>query len=507
MKTFKRYLLTICATTYSGVFFLRIFHYGFLYEKPSEIILGCVPTVFITLGLILICSLFQWPLLNNFDRIIEKGQKNNNTLTKKEIDKCMKSYRTYDMIIIIAHIVGFLVGAGSTAIITSAKGIAPFNPVTFTLIEIQSVATGYMCYIINYVLVKRIHMAGMMKQVGIKLSENLSLLQNIAMWASIDTAIINMITVSYNIILNPRADGFKNFLTYCLIGWITSLLEFFIVFRVITKRIQKTQRAVSENLLSESTTLAVATKQSAATSQNQSAAVKEIVATMQDSTALANNIGERIKEVTNLAEQSRDAVISGNEALQKNVNELLSIKNTNMQTIDGMKELNHKINGIWDIVGIINNVADKTKIIAFNAELEASNSGEAGKNFHVVATEIRRLSDNIIDSIKEIRDIITEIQKSSDALIQDSEKETAQIDSGCESARSLENEFESIMQSSKTTADSSHQILNTVDQLTYASEQILITLQEIAKGIEDFTQSTSSISASSESVKEIASLL
>ena len=167
MKTFKRYLLTICATTFSGVFFLRIFHYGFLYEKPSEIILGCVPTVFITLGLILICSLFQWPLLNEFDSIIEKGKKNNNTLTKKEIAKCMKAYRTYDIIIIIAHIVGFLVGAGSTAIISSAKGLAPFNPITFTLIELQSVATGYMCYIINYVLVKRIHMAGLMKQVGI----------------------------------------------------------------------------------------------------------------------------------------------------------------------------------------------------------------------------------------------------------------------------------------------------------------------------------------------------
>ena len=66
----------------------------------------------------------------------------------------MKAYRTYEIIIIIAHIVGFLVGAGSTAIISSAKGLAPFNPVTFTLIELQSVATGYMCYIINYVLVK-----------------------------------------------------------------------------------------------------------------------------------------------------------------------------------------------------------------------------------------------------------------------------------------------------------------------------------------------------------------
>ena len=74
------------------------------------------------------------------------------------------------------------------------------------------------------------------------------------------------------------------------------------------------------------------------------------------------------------------------------------------------------MNGIWDIVGIINNVADQTKIIAFNAELEASSSGEAGKNFHIVATEIRRLSDTILDSIKEIKIVIDEIQKPLTAL-------------------------------------------------------------------------------------------
>ncbi|MBR6216046.1 MAG: hypothetical protein IKQ84_06500 [Spirochaetaceae bacterium] len=507
MKTFKRYLTTILITTYAGVFFLRIFHYGFIYEKPSEIILGFAPTFFITLALIAICSFFQWPLLTAFEKTIEKGKRNPDSITQDDIDFCLKAYRNYDLIIIIAHVIGFLLGAGSTAIISSAKGIAPFNPITFTLIEMQSVATGFMCYTVNYVLVKRIYMAGQMRQIGIKLSENLSRVQNVAMWASVDASIINMMTVPYGIILNSRTDGYNTFLIYCLIGWVTSLVEFFIVFKVITKTIQRNEKTISNNLMAETQHLADATKQNAENSQNQTAAVKEIVATMHDSTELANNIGEKIKQVTSLAEKSRDAVLSGSQALQNNVQELLNIKNTNILTIDGIKELNSKINGIWDIVSIINNVADQTKIIAFNAELEASSSGEAGKNFHIVATEIRRLSDNIIDSIKEIREIIAEIQKASDTLILDSEKGTAQIDSGCESARSLESGFESIMESSKATASSSHEILDTVNQLTSASEQIFITLQQIAQGIESFSKSTSNISTASENVKDIASLL
>ena len=239
----------------------------------------------------------------------------------------------------------------------------------------------------------------------------------------------------------------------------------------------------------------------------QSAAVKEIVATMHDSSELASNIGNKVRQVNSLAEKSRDAVISGSKALQNNVKELMDIRNTNMLTIEGIKELNKKVNKIWDIISIINNIAAQTKIIAFNAELETSSSGEAGKNFHIVATEIRRLSDNIIDSIKEIKSIIDEIQKAADTLILDSEKGTKQIDSGCNSANSLETGFESIMDSSRATADSSSEILEYIGQLTYSSEQIFIILKQIAQGIENFSKNTENISLASENVKEIASLL
>ena len=507
MKTFKRYLSLICTTTYIGVFILRIYHYSFLYEEPALIILGCVPTVLITFGLILICSLFQFPLLNKFDKVIKKGTDNPESLTEEDFKLCNKAYREYDIIIIIAHVMGFLIGAGSTAIIEALTGKNVFNPTTFIIIELQSVGIGFMCYTINNVLVKRLWMTQQMRSIGMKLSDNLTRVQNIAVASCVYVSVMNMITVPYNLVQHPRENGYPTFIVYAVIGGLVNCAICAVTYLVIAKRIQKVEKTVSVNLLSETKNLAEATKQSAENSQNQSAAVKEIVATMHDSTELANNIGEKIRQVTTLAEQSRDAVVSGSEALQKNVNELIAIKNTNVLTIDGIKGLNSKINGIWDIVSIINNVADQTKIIAFNAELEASSAGEAGKNFHIVATEVRRLSDNIIDSIKEIREIITEIQKASDTLILDSEKGTKQIDNGCESARSLESGFESIMQSAKATADSSHEILENVGQLTSASEQIFITLQQIARGIESFTQNTASISSASENVKEIAGLL
>ena len=507
MNVFKIFLTLIFSTTYLGIFTLRVFHYGFIYERPSAIIFECIPTVSISFFLILGCAIVEYPILTRFESIIKKGRRDKSSITESDVAECMSCYKKFDIAIAAGDAIGFLLGAGSTAIIESIKGIAPFEPLVFLIIELQSVGIGFLCYTLIVFLVKHILMTSQMREIGIQVNENLSRNLNIAIGSCVYISIMNMITVPINLIKNPGEGNFNKYLLYCLIGAVLDGLICFGTYYLIIRKIQKTEKHISSNLLKETQNLVSATKESAETSHNQSTAVKEIVATMQDSTELAGNISEKVKHVTSLAEKSRDAVLSGREVLQKNVNELLEIKNTNRLTIEGIRELNKKINSIWDIVSIINVVADQTKIIAFNAELEAASSGEAGKNFHIVATEIRRLSDNIIDSIKEIKERISEIQKASDSLILDGERGTEQINSGYTGAKSLEKDFESIMQSSDNTAASTHEILEHVSQLSSSSEQIFITLKQIAEGIENFSEFTSSISSSSENVRKIADLL
>ncbi len=261
---------------------------------------------------------------------------------------------------------------------------------------------------------------------------------------------------------------------------------------------------VSENLLSETQNLVVASRETAATSQDQSAAVKEIVATMEDSNTLSENISTKIKDVAGVATKTSADVLSGVETLAQNVAQLREIFDANQETIEGIKALSDKIENIWDIVTLINSVADQAKIIAFNAELEASSAGEAGKNFHIVATEIRRLADGIIDGTKEIKERINEIQQSSDSLIIKSESGTAKINEGCEKAKELESKFNSIKSSAEITATSSADITNIIQQQATASEQILITLKQISAGVENFTQATENISTSSTKLKTLA---
>ncbi len=264
------------------------------------------------------------------------------------------------------------------------------------------------------------------------------------------------------------------------------------------------EHKIGEQLLAETQNLAVSSKETAATAQDQSAAVKEIVATMEDNTALSEDISQKIKDVSGVANKTSSDVSEGVSYLEENVRQLHEIAVANQTTIDGIKLLDEKIENIWDIVTLINSVADQAKIIAFNAELEASSAGEAGRNFHIVATEIRRLADGIIDGTKEIKEKINEIQQSSDSLILASESGTEKIKAGVDNAKNLEERFGSIKNASEITATSAGDITTIIQQQALASEQILVTLKQIASGVENFTMATEHISLASQNLKKIA---
>ena len=270
------------------------------------------------------------------------------------------------------------------------------------------------------------------------------------------------------------------------------------------RKMRKSEQDLGANLFEETQTLVVAAKENAATAQDQSAAVKEIVATMEDSNALSENISSKIHDVSKVAEKTSSDVADGVASIEQNVAQLHAIFDANQQTIEGMKVLSERIESIWDIVTLINSVADQAKIIAFNAELEASSAGEAGKSFRIVANEIRRLSDGIIDGTKEIKERINEIQHSSDSLILASESGTKKINEGYENAKNLGDRFASIKNSAEITAASAGDISEIIQQQTSASEQILIALKQISAGVENFTVATDNISTSSEHIRAMS---
>jgi methyl-accepting chemotaxis protein len=264
-----------------------------------------------------------------------------------------------------------------------------------------------------------------------------------------------------------------------------------------------TTRKSTDEINSMIQSLSSSSQETSAVANQQAAAVKEIVSTMEDADELAKMINKKIIEVTRTTDNTRSIVEQGFDIVKNSIEKMDEINDANKTTIDGIIFLNEKINNIWEIVKIINGIADQTKIIAFNAELEASAAGEAGKNFQIVATEIRRLADRTVKSTSEINERITEIQKSSDRLLLTSENGTEKISEGNELSNKINTMFGDILGSSEASTDSTKQISLSIKQQVSSFEQILLALRQISEGVDNAALSTKETTKVADNLQEL----
>ncbi|OQY36973.1 MAG: hypothetical protein B6229_09060 [Spirochaetaceae bacterium 4572_7] len=263
-------------------------------------------------------------------------------------------------------------------------------------------------------------------------------------------------------------------------------------------------REITDTVVELIQALSSSSQETSSTANQQAAAVKEIVSTMEDVDALTRSIEKKVIEITRISEDTQSTVQNGFGIVKNSMIKMDEINIANKTTIDGIRLLSERIDNIWDIVNMINGIADQTKIIAFNAELEASAAGEAGKNFQIVATEIRRLADSTVHSTNEIKEKITEIQKSSDRLILTSEDGTEKIKEGNLLTENINNLFQDILNSAEVSTDSTKNVSKSIAQQVVTFEQTLIAIKQISGGVDNIAVAARETAGASDNLRGVS---
>jgi twitching motility protein PilJ len=187
-----------------------------------------------------------------------------------------------------------------------------------------------------------------------------------------------------------------------------------------------------------------------------------------------------------VAQQSLSTAKQGTMAVQNTIEGMNRIRDQVQETAKRLKRLGESSQEIGEIVQLIEDIADRTSILALNASIQAAMAGEAGRGFAVVAEEVERLADRSSEATKKIAGLVKTIQLGTNEAISAMEESTREVVEGSQVAdkagQSL-SEIEAV----------SHHLSDLIESISSASKQQASSSQTVSKSmaaVSDITQQT-----------------
>jgi twitching motility protein PilJ len=157
-------------------------------------------------------------------------------------------------------------------------------------------------------------------------------------------------------------------------------------------------------------------------------------------------VAEAAKEAETVAREASKIAQKGGEAVENTVAGILEIRETVAETTRKVKRLAESSQEINSIVAIVSQIASRTNLLALNASIEAARAGEAGRGFAIVADEVRQLADRSAKSLKEIEQIVMQIQSETSSVMTAMEEGTQQVIHQTELAEEAKRSLDNIIQ-------------------------------------------------------------
>jgi methyl-accepting chemotaxis protein len=194
--------------------------------------------------------------------------------------------------------------------------------------------------------------------------------------------------------------------------------------------------------------------------------------------------------VARVAEETLGAARAGRGAIGEFIQAMQQIRSDGVAVADSITKLSKRVERIGTVVEVIDEIADRSDLLALNAALEGSRAGEAGKGFSIVAAEMRRLAENVMESTKEIKNLITEIREATAAAGSAADASKEATESGEKLGAVAAQAVEGILAGVQETSDAARVINLATQQQRTATEQVVASMAEI----EDVTRQTTQAS-------------
>ncbi len=123
------------------------------------------------------------------------------------------------------------------------------------------------------------------------------------------------------------------------------------------------------------------------------------------------SIGESVNETTVLAEEVARSADAGSQLVSDTAASMSKIKEAIDAATETITRLGRRSDQIGEVTHVINEIADRTHLLALNAAILAAQAGTQGRGFRIVADEIKELSERTAASTREIEEMIKAVRE------------------------------------------------------------------------------------------------
>ncbi|MGE8203733.1 methyl-accepting chemotaxis protein [Heyndrickxia sp. NPDC080065] len=261
----------------------------------------------------------------------------------------------------------------------------------------------------------------------------------------------------------------------------------------------------SEELTQSANEVSEGSKQIVSTMQELSAGAEVQANSASDLSESMSILSDKIKHVNengyNISQTSKNVISltdHGNLAMKASIEKINLIDQTVKNSVMKVKVLDEHTKNISKLIHVIKEISDQTNLLALNAAIEAARAGEHGKGFAVVADEVKKLAEQVHESISSITAIVTNIQQETQSVTDSLMNSYEQVEQGTKQINLTGKTFKEINNSILQVDNKMQEISNDINEIANQNEKLTMTVTNIASVAEEAAAGIEQTSASSQ---------
>ena len=233
-------------------------------------------------------------------------------------------------------------------------------------------------------------------------------------------------------------------------------------------------------------------------------AISETTTTVEEVKQTAQLNNDKAKAVSESSRKTLQVATDGENAVNETGTGMSHIREKMEFIADSIMRLSEQSQAIGEIINVINDLAEQSNLLAVNASIEAAKAGEEGKGFSVVAEEVKSLADQSKQATKQVREILTDIQKATSTAVLATEEGSKVVEAGISKANDAGASIKVLAEVINEAVQATTQIGASVQQQFVGVDQVTEAIRNISVASNQNLESTKQLEEASEKLNGLA---